>query len=106
MLQHGHKYRGNEAGLDSMTIGNPFEVYTIAGSNIPRYKIVIGVFSGLFGLYAFNKVYKSFQPRAPILFTNKEEEDYVKRYIKHHHEEEHNKPIFLREVYQGPSGQI
>ncbi|ORY31570.1 hypothetical protein BCR33DRAFT_703130, partial [Rhizoclosmatium globosum] len=85
--------------------GNPFEAFQIAGRAVPRYQVAGGVFASIFGFYLFSKVKSSFAPRAPILFTSKEEENYVKRYIHHHHEETH-KPLFVRETYSGPSGQL
>ncbi|KAJ3076895.1 hypothetical protein HDU98_010990 [Podochytrium sp. JEL0797] len=105
-----------------VSIGNPFEPYTIAGTVVPRYKVRIclsgieswltkpkqvatAVFATFFGLFLVNKTYSSFQPRAPILFASKEEEDYVKRYIKHNTAESH-KPAYLREAYQGASGEL
>ncbi|KAI9324358.1 hypothetical protein BDR26DRAFT_275663 [Obelidium mucronatum] len=81
-----------------MSIGNPYEAYQIAGASIPRYRVALGVFATFFGLFVANKTYSSFQPRAPILFSSKEEENYVKRYIHHAHEEAH-KPKFIRETY-------
>ncbi|KAJ3240331.1 hypothetical protein HDU81_003999 [Chytriomyces hyalinus] len=89
-----------------LSIGNPFETVHVAGAAIPRYKVAAGVFATFFGLYVANKTYKSFQPRAAIEFGSKEEENYVKRYIHHHHQEAHSKPVFIRETYQGPSGQL
>ncbi|KAJ3011221.1 UNVERIFIED_CONTAM: hypothetical protein HDU68_001778 [Siphonaria sp. JEL0065] len=68
-------------------------------------RVAVGVFASIFGLFVANKTYSSFKPRAPIQFTSKEEENYVKRYIHHYHEESH-KPIFVRESYPGPSGQL
>ncbi|KAI8613184.1 hypothetical protein BC830DRAFT_1133439 [Chytriomyces sp. MP71] len=87
-----------------MSIGNPFEAYQIAGVTIPRYKVAVGVFATFFGLYVTRRTYNSFQPRAPIEFTSKEEENYVKRYIHHHHQEAH-RPAYIRETYPGPSGE-
>ncbi|KAJ3249623.1 hypothetical protein HDU77_007661 [Chytriomyces hyalinus] len=90
----------------TVSIGNPFETVHVAGAAIPRYRVAAGVFATFFGLYVANKTYKSFQPRAAIEFGSKEEENYVKRYIHHHHQEAHSKPAFIRETYQGPSGQL
>ncbi|KAJ3404094.1 hypothetical protein HDU80_003276 [Chytriomyces hyalinus] len=92
--------------LLAVSIGNPFETVHVAGAAIPRYRVAAGVFATFFGLYVANKTYKSFQPRAAIEFGSKEEENYVKRYIHHHHQEAHSKPAFIRETYQGPSGQL
>ncbi|KAJ3112826.1 hypothetical protein HDU96_004127 [Phlyctochytrium bullatum] len=87
----------------SLSIGNPFETYTIAGAKVPRYKLALFGILGYVTLYFGYSTYSKFQPRKPIRFESKEEEDYVKRYIKHAHEEAH-KPVFVRQPYGGPSG--
>ncbi|KAJ3219916.1 hypothetical protein HDU67_008445 [Dinochytrium kinnereticum] len=70
---------------------------------VPRYRVAL---FGIFGYFAFfvgRTVYSKLQPKAPIKFESAEEEDFVKRYIKHTHEEAH-KPVLLRQPYTGPSG--
>ncbi|KAJ3127726.1 hypothetical protein HK101_005531 [Irineochytrium annulatum] len=89
--------------LPAVSIGNPYETYTIGGVKLPRYKVAMYVLFGYAGLFTAWSVYSRFQPKKPIHFQSKEEEDYVKRYIEHSKHESH-KPRLAREAYMGPSG--
>ncbi|KAI8847422.1 hypothetical protein BC829DRAFT_363014, partial [Chytridium lagenaria] len=83
--------------------GDPYEPYVIGGLKVPRYRVALFGILAYAGIYMVNKTYSSFQPKAPIKFENAQEEEFVKKYIKHAHEEAH-KPAFVRQSYAGPSG--
>ncbi|KAJ8331465.1 hypothetical protein QVD99_001736 [Batrachochytrium dendrobatidis] len=81
-----------------MAGGTPFEIFNIFGAKLPRYQvvaIVIGIYAtGITGLVQYNK----FKATPPIKFDSVDEEDFVKKYIHHHHEE-FKKPALLRSPF-------
>ncbi|KAJ1562027.1 hypothetical protein HK096_002397 [Nowakowskiella sp. JEL0078] len=82
----------------NMAGGNPFEPYHIAGFVVPRYRLAL-IYFGLFGAGIAGLILKPSKP-VPITFESKAEESFVKKYIDHHHHEEH-KPSILRTTYKG-----
>ncbi|KAI8914967.1 hypothetical protein DFJ77DRAFT_430731 [Powellomyces hirtus] len=85
-----------------MAIGNPHEAYTIGGLKIPRYKMSLYGILGYAALVTGVLQYRSMQPPAPATYESKDEENYVKRYIKYR-EAELKKPELLRQPYTGAS---
>ncbi|KAJ3109845.1 hypothetical protein HDU97_000075 [Phlyctochytrium planicorne] len=86
-----------------VSIGDPYEPFTIGSLKVPRYRVALFGILGYATLYFGYSTYSKFQPKKPITFSSKEEEDYVKRYIKHAHAEAH-KPELVKQPYLGPSG--
>ncbi|KAI9089479.1 hypothetical protein DFS34DRAFT_639360 [Phlyctochytrium arcticum] len=85
-----------------MAGGNPFETYSIAGLKVPRYKVAIYGIVGYAALITGLIKYKGMQPPAPVTYESKEEEAYVKRYLKYA-ATEHKKPLLLRKTFLEPS---
>ncbi|RKO84972.1 hypothetical protein BDK51DRAFT_11111, partial [Blyttiomyces helicus] len=81
-----------------MAGADPFEIYNVGPLRIPRYKLALYVIFGYVGVTTAVIQYKKRQPPTPIKFDGPEEEDYVKRYIKHMSAEA-KKPELLRRPF-------
>eukprot|EP00842_Homolaphlyctis_polyrhiza_P001099 jgi/Hompol1/1990/HPOL_002111-RA len=78
-----------------MAGGSPFEIYNLFGLKVPRYQMAGGMIAIYVALFATNSWLSSLKPKPPIKFESKAEEDFVKKYIHHAHQEAH-KPVLLR----------
>ncbi|TPX64732.1 hypothetical protein SpCBS45565_g05656 [Spizellomyces sp. 'palustris'] len=61
--------------------GNPYDTYNVFGFKIPRYKLALYTVLGYTGIIVGYLEYRKHRPPPPIEIPDKEEEEFVKRYV-------------------------
>jgi hypothetical protein len=84
--------------------GSPFELISVYGVKVQRYRLagyVIAGYAALFwGIGQYNKL--TYKPPA-VVYESKQQEAWVGKYVLKAEKESH-KPQLVRQIYQGPSG--